>query len=117
MKRKTNTQKGIEAEQEAREYLEGLGLQFLESRFTTRNGEVDLVMFDELKGELVFIEVRSRHNSKVEWHEMISQEKIERVKCAASVFLARARLNGVSGIRFDLMLRRGKSWTHMPDAW
>ena len=57
--------KGNEAEQQACKHLQAHGLKLLEKNFTTKAGEVDLIMRDDKsKGEmLVFVEVRFRKNA------------------------------------------------------
>jgi len=53
--------KGAEAEQIALEYLVEKGLVLLTRNFSTRRGEIDLVMNDG--DHLVFVEVRFRQSS------------------------------------------------------
>ncbi len=50
--------KGAFAEQQAREYLTMQGLQWIDSNYHCRMGEIDLIMQDQYC--LVFVEVRAR---------------------------------------------------------
>ena len=55
---KNNQGKGVLGETLAKEYLLGRGYDILESRYRTRQGEVDLIA--EKDKTLVFIEVKAR---------------------------------------------------------
>lgn len=55
---------GQKGEKLAREYLEKEGLVFHQANLRVPGGEIDLLMEDTKKGELVFVEVRARTNSK-----------------------------------------------------
>lgn len=50
--------KGFAAEEKAKDYLVSQGLKWIESNYTIRSGEIDLVMLED--DYLVFIEVRFR---------------------------------------------------------
>ena len=52
--------KGKTAEKLARDYLEKNGLRFIDKNFTSRYGEIDLIM--QHHDSVVFIEVRYRKN-------------------------------------------------------
>ncbi len=56
-------QKGDKAEQKACHYLEKQGLTLITTNFTSRFGEIDLIMRDDPQDNLVFIEVRYRKNN------------------------------------------------------
>ncbi|MDO8512871.1 MAG: YraN family protein [bacterium] len=55
---------GKKGEDLAREYLEGIGLKFIEANARVPGGELDLVMHDSEKNEYVFVEVKTRTNTK-----------------------------------------------------
>lgn len=59
-KRLSSTQKGKAAEQLALHYLEQQGLRLVETNYSTRLGEIDLIMWQQ--HTLVFVEVRHRNN-------------------------------------------------------
>ena len=54
--------KGQQAEQRALEYLQAQGLKKLQTNFSCKSGEIDLIMLDQ--NILVFIEVRYRKNQQ-----------------------------------------------------
>ncbi len=65
-KKITNKKKsGNDAEQQACKHLQSNGLTLLEKNYSTKAGEVDLIMLDDKSNDemLVFIEVRYRKNT------------------------------------------------------
>lgn len=56
----TTKQLGDLGEAIAEKYLTNLGLSVVLRKYRTKFGEVDLIMFDRLAGELVFVEVKYR---------------------------------------------------------
>lgn len=59
-----NQKKGKIGEDLACKYLEKNGYVVIEKNFYCRQGEIDIVACDNIKKELVFIEVKSRFNTK-----------------------------------------------------
>jgi putative endonuclease len=55
---------GKKGENMAREYLEGIGLKFIEANARVPGGEIDLVMHDPVKKEYIFVEVKTRTNTE-----------------------------------------------------
>ncbi len=55
---------GTQGETLAREFLEARGLTFLEANVRTLGAEIDLVMEDPARHELVFVEVRTRSSRR-----------------------------------------------------
>ena len=49
-------------EDKAKEYLIGIGYLLIEENWQNRYGEIDLIMLD--RGEVVFVEVRTKNSSK-----------------------------------------------------
>ena len=60
----TRKQKGDEGEALACQYLQEQGLELVTTNFTSKFGEIDLIMNDAQRGNLVFIEVRYRKNNQ-----------------------------------------------------
>ncbi len=54
---------GNQAEQLALDHLIANGLSLIEQNYLTRFGEIDIIMIDQLKQVLVFVEVRYRKNT------------------------------------------------------
>ena len=99
--------RGCEAEDQARRYLEGQGLKTIRQNFYSRGGEVDLIMQDSTI--LVFVEVRfrriSHHGSAA---ESITPAKQRRIIAAAKYFLHRHRHWDDWPCRFDAVTVAGE---------
>ncbi len=81
-----NRETGRVGERIALEYLLAKDYEPIMTNYSTRFGEVDLIMRD--KGMLVFVEVKTKKGLK--WgspEEMFTRNKYERVKRMASVYL------------------------------
>ena len=91
---------GAAGETLACRYLETQGLTLVERNYRCRVGELDLIMRD---GEhLVFVEVRSRRNSRYGTPaETVTISKQRRLIRAASYYLQRCRAN--LPCRFDII--------------
>lgn len=93
---------GYEAEQEARRYLESNGLKFVASNFSSKPGEIDLIMRDE--AELVFIEVRYRDSQDYGGGlESITYRKQQRIARTALAYLQKHDLVDEVPCRFDVV--------------
>ncbi len=78
-----------------------LGYKIITRNYFCRFGEIDLIA-DE-SGELVFIEVRSRHSSEaLNPLFTIDQRKIKRIIKTAKFYLAGKRID--SPMRFDVVI-------------
>lgn len=95
---------GNKAEQQACKYLQQQGLNLLEKNFSTKAGEVDLIMRD---GEtLVFIEVRYRKNTDFGGAAAsVTVKKQQRIIKAALAYQQKHRPQ--SSMRFDVMAIEG----------
>lgn len=102
MSRKT----GFLAEQYAREYLISQGLQWVESNYQCRMGELDLIMRDN--AYLVFVEVKSRaSNAYGGAIASITYSKKQKLIKTASLYLLDKKLHDKLAIRFDLLSLEG----------
>ncbi len=91
---------GIAAEALACHYLEAQGLSLVMRNFRCRWGELDLIMRDN--EQLVFVEVRSRRNTRYGTPaESITHAKQQRLLRAAAFYLQHQRLN--LSCRFDVV--------------
>jgi putative endonuclease len=99
---------GHAAELQARDYLIAQGLQWLESNYRCRFGEIDLIMRD--KDYLVFVEVRARvsrlYGGAVASVSYSKQQKL--IKTASSYLLSR-KLHDKHPMRFDVLGFEGSS--------
>ena len=81
-----NRQTGLIGETLAMQYLLANGFELISRNFSTRFGEIDLIMRDN--GVLVFVEVKTKKG--LDWglpEEMFTQGKLNRVRRMATVFL------------------------------
>lgn len=109
------TQKGRDAEDMARRFLESKGLRFLEANFRTPLGEVDLVMRDV--ETLVFVEVRERKNESYgRGFETVTRPKQEKIARAALAYV-KAKNEARSPMRFDVVSLGPTGIDHIPNAF
>lgn len=91
---------GFAAEDLACQYLSRQGLKLIERNYRCRVGELDIIMEDG--PDLVFVEVRSRHNNHYGTPaETITPAKQRRLIRAALFFLQQHRLD--VSCRFDII--------------
>ena len=96
----TTIEQGGVGEDLACNYLEDQGLSLIKRNFRCRVGELDLIMRDG--DTLVFVEVRSRHDSRYGTPaETITRKKQRRVIRAASYYLQKSRFD--APCRFDVV--------------
>jgi len=81
---------GAKGEEIAKNYLIKQGLNFLDQNFYTREGELDLVMYDPVRSEYVLVEVKTRRSQKFGLgEEAVTDEKVSKLYQAAEKFFAR----------------------------
>ena len=95
-------QRGSQAEQQARRYLEAQGLRCLVQNMHCRVGEIDLIMQDG--DELAFVEVRARAaNATVDALSSITAHKRQRIVRACRQWLSRNPQWFEAPMRFDVV--------------
>ena len=93
---------GAQAEQLALEHLLQRDLQYLQSNFRCRSGEIDLILLDQ--DCLVFVEVRFRTRSSFTTAALsIGVSKQQKIIRAASYFIAGRRRYANAIVRFDVV--------------
>ena len=99
-------QSGNDAEDKALKFLKKQGLRLLERNFSTKSGEVDLIMQDASTEALVFVEVRYRKNADFGGAAAsVTPKKQQRIIKAA---LAYQQKNAPqSSMRFDVVAIEG----------
>lgn len=103
-KRLSSTQKGKAAEQLALQYLVQQGLRLVEMNYSTRMGEIDLIMWQQ--HSLVFVEVRQRNNLNFGGAAAsVGLVKQERLWKTAQSYLQ--RYTSPPACRFDLLAING----------
>ncbi|MBD5085966.1 MAG: YraN family protein [Clostridiales bacterium] len=111
-----NTRKvGIEGESVAVEYLKKSGYKILERNFSNRTGEIDIIAQD--KDYIVFVEVKSRENTKYGMPiESITIQKARKIIRTAECYLLYKK-KGNSPCRFDVIeVLRGEV-NHIKNAY
>jgi putative endonuclease len=97
---------GIKAEEIAYDYLISKGLTPVERNFSTRRGEIDIIMRDDK--QLVFVEVRFRQSTLFGGAEAsITAIKYRRLKAAAAAYMQTYRLTNNTAARFDVVALSG----------
>jgi putative endonuclease len=116
---------GMDGEDLAAAYLEGLGYRVMERNYRFERAEVDLICFeptpDNAGGQLVFVEVKTRTGTGYgRPEEAITHEKQRNMLRAAEAFLHERRLDG-SPCRFDvvaiILKGEGREIQHFRDAF
>lgn len=93
---------GKAAELAAKRYLCGQQLAFIESNYTCRQGEIDLIMREGK--QWVFIEVKYRKNCLFGYgYEHVTRQKQQRIIKAARHYLHIHRLTEKVSCRFDVV--------------
>lgn len=78
---------GEKGEKIARFYLERKGYVFIEKNFRVFESEIDLIMDDPMRKELVFVEVKTRKSEKHFYlDETISFSKLQKIRKGAEAF-------------------------------
>jgi putative endonuclease len=110
-----NYKKGKFGEDEAKTYLENMGYGWIESNYSNKIGEVDLVMTDN--DWLVFVEVKYKSDDRRgKPEEMINKNKLSQVKRVAEsyVFLKKPKQEKY---RIDAVCILGKEIRHYKNIY
>ncbi len=92
---------GQEGEDRAAKHLEKLGYKILERNYRTRAGEIDLIALD--RGEVVFVEVKTRTNNAYGAPELaVNPQKQRRMINTALGYIRSKKLHQVP-CRFDVV--------------
>jgi putative endonuclease len=96
--------RGRAFEELAARYLEGAGLEIRERNVVHAGAELDLVAFDPLREEFVFVEVRARADDRAgDPLETIGPAKRAQVRRAATGWLLAHGLWEKAAVRFDVV--------------
>jgi putative endonuclease len=96
-----NIQKGRLGEQIALNYLIDNNASILDTNYRINTGEIDIIA--KLNEELVFIEVKSRSNTKFGYpSEAVNYNKIRKIINTAKYYILKNELNNIP-IRFDVI--------------
>ena len=104
---------GEAAEDRAADFLLGLGYTVITRRYSTRQGEIDLIALDE--ETLVFVEVKERRAQGYVPEGSIGATKMARLRRAARQFMAET--SETRAFRFDVIAIDSKGLRHYKDAF
>ncbi|OGV25883.1 MAG: YraN family protein [Legionellales bacterium RIFCSPHIGHO2_12_FULL_37_14] len=100
-------QRGLKAEEVAKNYLIKNGLKWIGSNYRSRFGEIDLIMTE--KTSLVFVEVRYRRSLDFGLaYETISAKKKRKLRLTALQYIAHNKLYQNTPLRFDVIGLQGE---------
>ncbi|MDO4344823.1 MAG: YraN family protein [Eubacteriales bacterium] len=107
---------GKNYEEQAKLFLESLGMTVLERNFRIRTGEIDLIARD---GEyLVFVEVKYRASRRLgDALEAVDARKQQRIFRTAQYYLKEHGLGFDTPCRFDVVGINGSEMTHIKNAF
>jgi putative endonuclease len=95
---------GNQAEEIALQYLQKYGLTLLDKNYTTRLGEIDIIMLDKANDTLVFVEVRYRANNSFGTSvETVIRSKQQKIIRTALLFLQAQQKYQDFVCRFDVI--------------
>ena len=98
-----NQEIGKQGEIVACRYLQERGYKILTRNFKCKQGEVDIIAWDENADELVFIEVKTRTSSKYGMPaDAVNEVKQKHIYRSAEYYVYRNRIKNVS-IRLDII--------------
>ncbi len=91
---------GRQGEKMAAEYLIRKGYEIIQYNYYTRWGEIDLIVWDGYKKELVFVEVKMRRSKKFGYpEEAVDDYKLEKIMNSSDKYLMEVGYRGA--YRFD----------------
>lgn len=97
-----------EVDRFARDYLSTNGLISMNCNFSTRRGEINIIMQD--KEQLVFVVVRFRQSNRFgSAEESITQQKRKKIKAAAAIYMQSYKMSNNTQARFDVVALTGDS--------
>ena len=87
---------GDKGEDLAAEFLTEKGYEIIERNYRYGHGEIDIIAMDNEQTQLVFVEVKSRHNLDYGYpEEQISKGKQKQIRKIAEAYLYEKEIEGV----------------------
>lgn len=94
---------GNKGEDLAAEFLTGKGYEIIERNYRYGKGEIDIIAMDNERTQLVFVEVKSRHNLDYGYpEEQISKGKQKQIRKIAEAYFYEKEIEGVD-CRIDVV--------------
>jgi putative endonuclease len=98
-----NQKLGLKGECIAKEFYRKK-YKFITKNFKFYKNEIDLIFFDVIKNELIFVEVKTRTSSKYSYPEdSVTNQKQENIRKAATGFLLKNKKYRDMDFRFDVI--------------
>ncbi len=111
-----NKVKGFKGEVLATKYLREHKYLIVESNYTSKIGEIDIVAFKE--DTIVFVEVKCRVSNKFGMpREAVNYYKQRKIRQVATSYLLKHRMYEKCNVRFDVIDIVGDKVTHIPNAF
>lgn len=93
--------KGFKYELIANKYLQNKGYKILETNFTSRFGEIDIIALYE--DTLIFVEVKARKNTEFGYpREYVTTSKTKKIISTANYYLLKNKYDDIN-CRFDVI--------------
>lgn len=93
--------------------------RLLAKNYRSKQGEIDLILEEQRATaiELVFVEVRARHErGLVGALESVGPKKRLKIQRTAHCFMTQYR-GAAQSVRFDLIAFENDTWIHLQNAW
>ena len=106
---------GIEGEDKAKQFLIDKKYKVLETNYTTKIGEIDIIA--KYKDMIVFVEVKDRQTKRFGLpREAVTPYKQRKIRLVATQYLQSHKLLN-SKVRFDCIEILGETITHIENAF
>ena len=106
---------GIEGEAKAKQFLIEKKYKVLETNYTTKIGEIDIIA--KYKDMIVFVEVKDRQTKRFGLpREAVTPYKQRKIRLVATQYLQSHKLLG-NKVRFDCIEILGETITHIENAF
>ena len=106
---------GVKGETEAKEYLIKKGYSILETNYTTKIGEIDIIAKKD--DFVVFVEVKNRSSNRFGMpREAVTPYKQNKIRKVALMYITKNHLTN-SRLRFDCVEILDEKITHIENAF
>lgn len=103
---------GLIAEKRALNVMISLGFTMLKSRYKSKLGEIDLIVINESKKLIVFLEVKYRKKI-YDYDCVLSQKQIERIKNSSEEFMLNNDKFKDFDMRIDVFIFTPQKYIHI----
>ena len=108
---------GNAGEKLAQKFLKKNKYKILETNYSNKIGEIDIIAYDKKEDSIVFVEVKTKSSDFFGLpREMVDEHKIYKIEQVATSYLMAKRLVG-KRIRFDVVEVFDDKINHLVNAW